>query len=555
MADVNKAVKSWGKSDPVVGRFFSQFAGETDAERKAREAREEAVRMAKDDLELKKAVAAGNNATAQGAINKIEGQASDDEIMQVLTMLQNGASPEEISAQMGYGGDQGYDYSAFGGGKPAPGPSAPAGSAMDRLQQRVASQGVASKPTEAPTSASGPFMSRGGKTVSSAAFGKRAKPAYEDTHYIDKGAVQTGVDTLGDAAPAVPEFRQAYDNYGSPTGPTPQEQAAAYYAANPQTQYTTQGGVETGRVAPDGGSVSNTRSLSDFSPEQIAKAKELANAGRWSQKGEYDKIFKARTGIYEQLKSKLDAIQDPEAKAALAPVVNAAFRSDATKASQQDALSKLNALTGIKETAEERLMREVARRNQENQMGAQRKATMANLAARGQLGSGAELANMLGAQASTSSNRVLEEMSANANAQKRAIDALGKYGDMGLQLGNQDITEGAQANQTNQFNNNLTEQHNQFVTKNQQQNKHDQTARAGTIADAAVDVANTGERHVNNLTSTIGNNAALKMGTATAGVNLTSPASSAYAGKLVDEATRKADEEAAKPGAFNIGNL
>jgi hypothetical protein len=406
---------------------------------------------------------------------------------------------------MGLGQEQGNDYSMFGG-QPAPAPqSAPTGSAADRLGAAIQARGA-----DGVTGASGPFMSRDGQTVSSPRFGARAKPVGQEP-YIDKGAVQTGVDIPGTGA---------------------------------------------GRVAPDGGSVGQrTPKVSDFSPEDIAKATALANKGRWSQKGEYDKQFTARKGIYEQLKHDLDNIKDPEAKAALAPVVNAAFRSDQTKGQQQFAMDKLKGLTDVKETAEEKLMREVARRNQENQMVSQRKATLGNLAARGQLGSGAELASMLGAQAQTSGNRVMDEMAANANAQKRAIDALGRYSDMGVQLGNQDITEGSEANKNNQLNNALTEQHNQFETNNEQTNKHDKTRRIGTIADAGNDVVNAGERAVNNLVTTKGNNAALLMGTATSGANLITPASTAYAKGLVDDAQRKADEEAAKGGIFNFGNL
>jgi hypothetical protein len=537
------------KASGPAGFFFGN--PETTAMRKAREAREEAIRMAKNDLELKKAVADRNNATAQDAVDDINGQASDAEITQILTMMQNGMSPEQISAQMGLGQEQGNDYSMFGG-QPAPAPqAAPAGSAADRLGAAIQARGA-----DGVTGASGPFMSRDGQTVSSPRFGARTKPVGQEP-YIDKGAYQGGVDTMP-ASGATASTTPASGATASTTPGWSQDENGEWHQVTTNSDYDpyNAGGSATGRVAPDGGSVGQrTPKVSDFSADDIAKATALANKGRWSQKGEYDKQFTARKGIYEQLKTALDGIQDPEAKAALAPVVNAAFRSDATKGQQQFAMDKLKGLTDVRETAEEKLMREVARRNQENQMVSQRKATLGNLAARGQLGAGAELASMLGAQAQTSGNRVMDEMAANANAQKRAIDALGKYSDMGLQLGNQDITEGSEANKNNQLNNSLTEQHNQFVTKNDQQNKHDKTRRIGTIADAGNDVVNAANRDTNNLVTTKGTNAALLMGTATGGANLVTQAGTAYAKGLVDDATRKADEEAAKGSPFNPLNL
>lgn len=90
-------------------------------------------------------------------------------------------------------------------------------------------------------------------------------------------------------------------------------------------------------------------------------------------------------------------------------------------------LSKIGALTDIKETAEERFMREVARREMENQLQAQRGATAQNLKARGVYGGGAELASALGAQQEAAQRRSLEDLGAQANAQRRALSALGQY--------------------------------------------------------------------------------------------------------------------------------
>jgi hypothetical protein len=121
---------------------------------------------------------------------------------------------------------------------------------------------------------------------------------------------------------------------------------------------------------------------------------------------------------------------------------------------------------------------------------------------------------------------------------------------MGVALGGQDITEGAHANQTGQFNNQLNEQHNQFVTKNQQENNRAKERRSSTLADAGNDVANTLERQTGNRVSTIGNNAALKIGTATGGVNMVAPASKSYADAYANEAERRLAEEDAQGGGL-----
>ena len=94
---------------------------------------------------------------------------------------------------------------------------------------------------------------------------------------------------------------------------------------------------------------------------------------------------------------------------------------------EQTNLSKIGKLTDTKETAEEQFMRAVARQNMESQLKGQREAVASSLKARGQYGGGSELALALGAQQEAAGRRSLEDMGANANAQKRAMSALGMY--------------------------------------------------------------------------------------------------------------------------------
>jgi len=95
---------------------------------------------------------------------------------------------------------------------------------------------------------------------------------------------------------------------------------------------------------------------------------------------------------------------------------------------QLDALNKYKALTDPSITAEERFMMEQARQQEEQGLRSNRDAVMQDLAARGMRGSGAELTNMLGAQQQLGNQRVLADLGAQANASKRAMQALEGYG-------------------------------------------------------------------------------------------------------------------------------
>lgn len=117
-------------------------------------------------------------------------------------------------------------------------------------------------------------------------------------------------------------------------------------------------------------------------------------------------------------------------------------------------LSKIGALTGTKETAEEQFMREVSRRNQENQLKGQREATANSLKARGTYGGGSELAMALDSQQEAAGRRSLEDLGANANASKRAMSALGMYQQGAASMSNADDA-------LNKFNSALLQQNTQ----------------------------------------------------------------------------------------------
>lgn len=140
--------------------------------------------------------------------------------------------------------------------------------------------------------------------------------------------------------------------------------------------------------------------------------------------------------------------------------------SDATKAAQASSMGMLKDRTGVQETGEEKLMRLMARQKMENQMKGERGAMADRLKARGAYGSGAELASQLSGQQNLATERQISELGAQANAQRRAMDALKTYSAQGLAQGSQDIAIGGQKDAVSMFNANAKHQDAQFKAKN-----------------------------------------------------------------------------------------
>lgn len=103
---------------------------------------------------------------------------------------------------------------------------------------------------------------------------------------------------------------------------------------------------------------------------------------------------------------------------------------------QKQAADKLWGLTDPQMTAEERFMEEQFRVQEEQDRRAAMDAALRDLAQRGMLGSGHEIGAMLGGQQITSSNRMLQDLGAQANAVGRATSALGKFTDLSTNMRN-----------------------------------------------------------------------------------------------------------------------
>jgi hypothetical protein len=112
---------------------------------------------------------------------------------------------------------------------------------------------------------------------------------------------------------------------------------------------------------------------------------------------------------------------------------------------QTDALNQYGALTTPQLTAQEEFMKELARTQQEQDEGASRSAMLRSNAAKG-FGGQMDLAALQGASQQNSTNRMLGDLGANANAVARSMQALQGYAGQGNSMQGQYLAN-AHANQ------------------------------------------------------------------------------------------------------------
>jgi hypothetical protein len=159
---------------------------------------------------------------------------------------------------------------------------------------------------------------------------------------------------------------------------------------------------------------------------------------------------------------------------------------------QQAALQQFGQESQSGLNAQDRLALSQIQTQSARQNEAQQNAIIQNLAARGQAGGGAELAARLQAGQSGSNNANQQSLQVAAQAQNRALQALGQYGNYASGLANQQFSQ-------NQANANIANEQNRFNTQNQQAvaNQNVQTgnaAQAANLAQAqAIANANTGQ--------------------------------------------------------------
>ena len=304
---------------------------------------------------------------------------------------------------------------------------------------------------------------------------------------------------------------------------------------------------------PDGGAVSGeTPSGRKFKFDKPDEDKLRAAAKQIFKKqqeetlpGQLDKAFGERQDASERLVQALEGIDrvgldtsDWESAA------NAAKRKEETLKQQQQSQDKLWGLTDVQETAQERLMREMARRSMETDLRAQREAQAQSLKERGVYGSGAELAGFLGAQQELAQRRSLEEMAASKNAQERALQALGKFGEHAISLGNQDIAEGAQENLTNQFNAGARKDADKSKAENERAENEALAKREATIYDSSTNTAAARENKAKDITNTKMALANQKIGVGTQGTALQASALSDIGKNFKGEAEKFKNKDA-----------
>ena len=225
---------------------------------------------------------------------------------------------------------------------------------------------------------------------------------------------------------------------------------------------------------------------------------------------------------------------------AVPDVQSAAGLSDATKAAQTASMSMLKDRTGVGETGEEKLMRLMARQKMENQMKGELGAMADRLKARGAYGSGAELASQLSGQQNLATERQISELGAQANAQRRAMDALKQYSAQGIQQGQQDIEISGLKDAASMFNANTKHQDERFRTK--------------TAIEIAGDIASAGAGRTRNKQGRteflVGTDTGLtnsETGSNTAGATLVT----GTGGKVIEEDDKEAGRSAANDPVFS----
>lgn len=364
--------------------------------------------------------------------------------------------------------------------------------------------------------------------------------------------------TAQNVAPPTSHIEMRFDDYtgtqipvevaGPPPGWKPPEQAAPTSEA----------------YQPDGGTVSGeTPSGRKFKFDKPDEDKLRAAARQIFEKqqeetlpGQLDTAFRERQDASERLVQALDDIERVELDTSdWESEPNAAFRKEETLKQQQQSQDKLWGLTDVQETAQERLMREMARRSMETDLRAQREAQAQNLKERGVYGSGAELAGFLGAQQELAQRRSLEEMAASKNAQERAIQALGKFGEHAVSIGNQDIAEGTQENLHNQFNAEARKDADKSKADNERAENEAEAKREATIHDSKTNVAAARENKAKDITNTKMALANQKIGVGTQGTTLQTSGLSNIANNFKGESQKFKDKDAQDTDEMSWGIL
>lgn len=186
-----------------------------------------------------------------------------------------------------------------------------------------------------------------------------------------------------------------------------------------------------------------------------------------------------------RLEEIMGSIKDPVIKDYVGDYISQAAQAGPSQQAMDDQRKeylKLSGLTDPTITAEERLMQETSRRQQEQDLRSQRGAFANDLQARGMYGSGAELTMNLAQSQESAQRRAIEEMTAQSNAQKRAMDALVGAADISGDIRESEAQEsqfrGTAADKATEFNKTLRDGYDRWVTEQQRKQNQDTAGNA-----------------------------------------------------------------------------
>lgn len=170
-----------------------------------------------------------------------------------------------------------------------------------------------------------------------------------------------------------------------------------------------------------------------------------------------------------------------------------AYADPTSREAQFGALDKLKGWSDPTITPEEKFMMEQARQDEERDQRSARSGVLRDLAARGIRSGNAEMAGLLGAAQITSQNRLLGDLGAQANAQRRALGALTSYGNLATDISGQTFDEGFKrggaADDVAKFNNQLRTDYDMGRQKFQLEQQDSRFGRQRDLANTRVDVA------------------------------------------------------------------
>lgn len=237
-----------------------------------------------------------------------------------------------------------------------------------------------------------------------------------------------------------------------------------------------------------------------------------------------DTESKAVTGLNDYLNSDEQKAIDPTGY--VGDLTSEAAKATADPRSRQaqfDALTKLKSWTDPSLTAEEKFMMAQSRMAEERDQRGARDAALRDMASRGVRSGSAEMANLLGSQQVTSQNRLLGDLGAQANAQKRALGATQAFGEEANTISGQTFDEGfkrgSAADAISQFNNQLKTDYNLATDKFKADQQTQQWGKHTDVTGAQVKSANDKFGREDSVAGRELQGAGLKVGALTGGSN------------------------------------